>query len=548
MVGAILFVRNSEWLNGTIPGLCIAFAGSNTDIQPNDLLPILPQTHEHSECKRNCAKKRNIQKLAKKMVRIQSTRNGYFGGYINKRQLVGALGTKKCVDKMYTLRERNRGKSEKDKLRSVTGRMITDIEMNGTIRGAVEVFNLASNLREGDALFSEFIRTFPTRDLDARAWLHRLALEVQAIETAVSISLVPTTTRPHVRTARSTPPYPEVYGFRPQTSPWHLLCPYEFMIEWKCEALVAPYLYERDGIDARTEWTSAGKNAYAIFQVEERKRRLGRTTVQVVLRPGVHYTVVPSQKDPPAYFPFPDIPKLQAFRSAWVLVRNHRPHVPVVEGAPVPSSERLTDDGAKYCNIFFRPWTLLEGSPAVPELRLLGTPPGLLRGAYANVPTVVRRRLRGRQRLPLTSTFEAGDALQWRAAWDEYIHGTPGTDKVLTGNVPSEHARRLIQTFVTNTLGRTEKEDDNDHEADASDADPEIPSLNLTVEEAKKVLQFAVAKDLHGSGDEQEPDGQTKALGKKGVRTNDARKRNYDATNRRSAELWQRESRHNVAG
>ena len=46
MVGSTLFVRNSEWLNGTVPGFCFVFGGSNTDVQPNDLLPILPQTHE----------------------------------------------------------------------------------------------------------------------------------------------------------------------------------------------------------------------------------------------------------------------------------------------------------------------------------------------------------------------------------------------------------------------------------------------------------------------------------------------------------------------
>ena len=180
MIGSTLFLRNSEWLNGTIAGFCIAFAGSNSDVQPNDMLPITSKTHEDTVCKRNCVKKRNLKKLTKKVVRIQSTRNGYFGGYINKRQLVGSLETKKCVDKMYTLRDRIRGRSEQDKLRAVTGRMITDIEMNGTIRGAVEVYNLASHLRNGDALFAESIRTFPTRDVDARAWLHRLALEVQA--------------------------------------------------------------------------------------------------------------------------------------------------------------------------------------------------------------------------------------------------------------------------------------------------------------------------------------------------------------------------------
>ena len=68
--------------------------------------------------------------------------------------------------------------------------MITDIEMNGTIRGAVEVYNLASHLRDGDALFAESIRTFSTRDVDARAWLHRLALEVQAVKVQISSCVV----------------------------------------------------------------------------------------------------------------------------------------------------------------------------------------------------------------------------------------------------------------------------------------------------------------------------------------------------------------------
>ena len=41
-VGSALPLRNYEWLNGTIAGFCIAFAGSNTDVQPNGLLPMLP--------------------------------------------------------------------------------------------------------------------------------------------------------------------------------------------------------------------------------------------------------------------------------------------------------------------------------------------------------------------------------------------------------------------------------------------------------------------------------------------------------------------------
>ena len=39
--------------------------------------------------------------------------------------------------------------------------MITDIEMNGTARGAVETFNLCSNLRSKDALVAECVRRLP---------------------------------------------------------------------------------------------------------------------------------------------------------------------------------------------------------------------------------------------------------------------------------------------------------------------------------------------------------------------------------------------------
>ena len=70
--------------------------------------------------------------------KMQAQMNGYFGGYIGKRQKIGRLETKKCVDKMLALRSRVEGKTPQQQQRAVSGRMITDIEMNGTVRGAVE--------------------------------------------------------------------------------------------------------------------------------------------------------------------------------------------------------------------------------------------------------------------------------------------------------------------------------------------------------------------------------------------------------------------------
>ena len=46
-LGQTLGLRNEEWLNGCMPGLCVVYAGSNSDVKPNDRLPIVEKTHEH---------------------------------------------------------------------------------------------------------------------------------------------------------------------------------------------------------------------------------------------------------------------------------------------------------------------------------------------------------------------------------------------------------------------------------------------------------------------------------------------------------------------
>jgi hypothetical protein len=55
-MGQTLGMRNNEWLNGCIPGLCVAFAGSNSDIKPNDRLPIIASTHEECCKRKRCLK------------------------------------------------------------------------------------------------------------------------------------------------------------------------------------------------------------------------------------------------------------------------------------------------------------------------------------------------------------------------------------------------------------------------------------------------------------------------------------------------------------
>ena len=131
---------------------------------------------------------------------------------------------------MYTLRNKNQGQSLHAKQRAVSGRMITDLEMNGTYRGAVEIFNLCRHLHTQDVLLAECIRTFGTVTLDGRAWLHRLCVESDATGSgrAEWDMLIPKTRKPHQRSAHAKANDFDVYGLRPMTEPWRLLSPYDF--------------------------------------------------------------------------------------------------------------------------------------------------------------------------------------------------------------------------------------------------------------------------------------------------------------------------------
>ncbi len=96
-----------------MPGLCVAFAGSNSDAEPNDRLPITEQTHETCCKKKRCImKKQSLGRATRAIQRTQVVTNGYFGGYIGKRQPAGTLETKKCVDKLFTLRAKIQGRGE----------------------------------------------------------------------------------------------------------------------------------------------------------------------------------------------------------------------------------------------------------------------------------------------------------------------------------------------------------------------------------------------------------------------------------------------------
>ena len=92
VLGQVLGRRTSPWLDGTAPGMAVALPGSNTDVQVNDLRPIAQLSHESHAYANHCIPKamgkrqRAVRRLIQRVARTQTQRNGYFGGYICKRQ------------------------------------------------------------------------------------------------------------------------------------------------------------------------------------------------------------------------------------------------------------------------------------------------------------------------------------------------------------------------------------------------------------------------------------------------------------------------------
>ena len=354
-LGQTLPIRNEEWVNGTMPALCVAFAGSNSDVKPNDRLPIIEATHE-TICKKKCVRKHTLKRTTRSTQRTQSVVTGYFGGYIGKRQPGGALETKKCVDKLFTLRSKMAGKSKAQQLRAVSQRLITDLEMNSTYRGAVEIFNLCRHLNSRDVLFAECIRTFGSRVIDGRSWMYRLdaILLKNNFASETLQKYIPPTKKPNQRKDTSNPNDMDLYGLRPLEHPWELLSPYEFLRYWRGVAVMPPSYYAARDIPSRSYWTAKGKEVRKSDEYKEGK---------VVLKPGLHYCILEPDDDAD-YHVFPAEPAniFETFRHAWVLERKKRPDVVVIEGLRMPRASRSRNENAKYCSLFFRPWTLLPGN------------------------------------------------------------------------------------------------------------------------------------------------------------------------------------------
>jgi len=462
-LGAILGRRNSPWLNGTSRALATVF-GFNTDVSPNDRLPIMAETHEPS-CSKECVHKASVAAVACRAQRSQALTSGYFSGYIVKAQPIGRYELKKCIDKMHILRERICNHGPRDQAVSVARRMVTDLEMKGVLRESQASFNLCANLRPEDTLFQECIRTFRTVSLPGCAFMQRLSLELDGVGGDLTLR-VPPTKRPGLIARGGQAPIVDVYGFRGQDPRVRLLSPYEFMMHWGAEPVLPPSQSNGNG---HSEWCNDGQAVYEAHKHDHPRMKL---------TPGKHYCVKDCSADPNVIaFPASDN-ALSTFRNRWVMVRHCRPMVPIFAHSRLPRPSLAADENARLCSVYLRPWTLNKRDVGehVPHLLQLAQPPA--------IATVVGRRLRAKTSPSLVDPALMSDAPSvcgqqtpsWSAAWKWYIHG----------NVVSDHAARIITNFLTSTLAQTavqddSTEDDRDDDAGTRDYDavgPLCPSLD----------------------------------------------------------------------
>ena len=276
-LGSILPRRNCVWINGTAPAFAVAF-GFNTDVSPNDRLPITEKTHEASCIRESCVKANKTAEVARTESRAQLNQDAYTGGYIVKAAPVGAYELRKCMNRMEVLRRQIAPElTPEDQTKAVVRSMAKDLELNGVLRGGPEIYNLSVNTKKHDNLFQECIRTFNEVSFPGGAFLNRLEAETNGVGGEI-VRRIPTCKGPTSKRGFMSAPHVDAYGFRGQNPKVLYLCPFEFFMYWDIQRVPEP---NRSNCNGKSAWTQEGLEYY-----EESKHDYNFKFV-----PGKHYKV-----------------------------------------------------------------------------------------------------------------------------------------------------------------------------------------------------------------------------------------------------------------
>ena len=368
-LGSIVGKRRCEYFASTC-ALLAHVTRSNTNVQCNYRVPLMPCTHD-KDCKsESCTKLISKRRLCLLAQRAMKQMNGYFGGYISKKQKIGQFELKKSVSTLPLLQEKLEARglqSASAQLAHVVNRMFTTLESKGILRVATEEFLLSSRYKPHDQLAAEFIRTFRSRNFPGKFFIERYEALCRGTTIDVRVLL------PKNAAGRGVLDVVSLYGFRCLAPDIFHLSPWEFVQWMKPVRLEAP---SRD--NQLTTWTVVGR------------RKLAEGTDDSAMEPGTDYVLKETfARSCPNVYPFPKAAKLfsgelpptyERFRQTWILRRRNTPVVPSPEICPMPSRRTSKESRSKIYSVYLRPWTLFRNAatrtvPFLGDLALIGNQP-----------------------------------------------------------------------------------------------------------------------------------------------------------------------------
>ena len=166
-LASILTRRRCMWFSGCAPGMAIFFR-CNTHTAPPFRVPPTARTHD-PDCTADCLEKETSRLITAIAYRAQRNTTGYYTGYMQKRQPVGAFELKQATINLKFLEEKLQRKSNAAQYHNMANRLLGDLEFRGHVRPITEEFNLGANYHQQDVRNAEFYRTFRTATF-FRSW------------------------------------------------------------------------------------------------------------------------------------------------------------------------------------------------------------------------------------------------------------------------------------------------------------------------------------------------------------------------------------------
>ena len=188
-----------------------------------------------------------------------------------------------------------------------------------------------------------------------------------------------------------------------------------------------------------SEWTEEG---FEYFEAMTAARAPLNPT------PGEHSIVKEHPTD--GWLTLPALPELKTLPHRWVLVRRQKPMVPVFRKQKLPSAKHTTEENARLCNVYMRPWTLNKALAThdVMYLGELSAPIETVPARHDATPSVVEQEDSCTPTETVSARRDASSPSSVVAALPRPYSHAASWDRYVRGNIISKHARRYIVNLL----------------------------------------------------------------------------------------------------